>query len=50
MKNKYASVRVRLETYRELQHAAISRGVTFTKLMDMLLDMLKQTKNDKLGE
>lgn len=46
MKNKYASVRVRLETYRELQHEAIRRGITFTRLMDILLTLLKQAPVD----
>lgn len=34
----YASVRVRADTYRELKKAAVDEGVTFTSLIDRLLE------------
>ena len=44
---KYASVRVKAETYRKLKKAAIDEGIPFTRLIDNLLDLyLKEKAKD----
>jgi len=51
-KTKYASARVKADTYREMKMTAINDGIPFTKLMDEMLKAYKDakvacTKNDE---
>lgn len=39
---KYASVRVKVETYRDLKKAAIDEGIPFTQLIDKLLALYQE--------
>ena len=39
---KYASVRVKVETYRDLKKAAIDEGIPFTQLIDKLLALYQK--------
>jgi hypothetical protein len=41
---KYASVRVKIETYRDLKKAAIDEGIPFTRLIDNLLALYRKEK------
>lgn len=41
---KYASVRVKVETYRKLKKAAIDEGVPFTRFIDNLLALYRKEK------
>ncbi len=45
MKNrKYASVRVKVETYRQLKKEALDEGIPFTRLIDNLLALYQKEK------
>lgn len=39
---KYASVRVKVETYREMKQVALDAGIPFTRLMDEMLMAYKE--------
>lgn len=39
---KYAAVRVKVETYREMKQAALDAGMPFTRLMDGMLAAYKE--------
>ena len=39
---KYASVRVKVETYREMKQVALDAGMPFTRLMDEMLMAYKE--------
>ena len=39
---KYASVRVKVETYREMKRVALDAGIPFTRLMDEMLMAYKE--------
>ena len=39
---KYASVRVKVETYREMKRVALDAGIPFTRLMDEMLIAYKE--------
>ena len=39
---KYASVRVKVETYREMKQVALDAGILFTRLMDEMLMAYKE--------
>lgn len=39
---KYASVRVRIETYREMKQMALDAGIPFTRTMDEMLSAYKE--------
>ena len=39
---KYASVRVKVETYREMKQLALDAGIPFTRLMDEMLIAYKE--------
>lgn len=39
---KYASVRVKVETYREMKQVALDAGIPFTRLMDEMLMSYKE--------
>ena len=39
---KYASVKVKVETYREMKRVALDAGIPFTRLMDEMLMAYKE--------
>ena len=41
---KYASVRVKIDTYKALKKAAVDEGIPFTRMIDRLLDLYKKEK------
>jgi len=47
---KYASVRVKVETYRDLKKAAIDEGIPFTRLIDKLLALYQEREAGRLPQ
>ena len=41
---KYASVRAKVETYRQLKKEALDEGIPFTRLIDNLLALYQKEK------